>query len=255
MKMMLIKIGGSVLENLENLLEDLPDDDFIIVHGGGKEVTRIAEKMGKEQRFIISPSGHRSRYTDKETIEIFQMVIAGLINKNIVKILTKLGRRSIGLCGLDSGLIKAERKKKLISVENGRKLLIDGGYTGKIIGINTELLQMLLNNNIIPVIGALAISEEFESLNIDADRLVAAISQVMSIDKILFFTDQNGVIGSDGKPITRIKKSVLEEIKVGFGMKQKLQGCMKSLAKEIIIANGLIEKPFSKLKGTVIVND
>lgn len=255
MKMMLIKIGGSVLENLENLLGDLPSEDLIIVHGGGKEVTRIAEQMGKEQKFIISPSGHKSRYTDKETIEIFQMVIAGLINKNIVRILTKLDRKSIGLCGLDSGLIKAERKKKLISVENGRRLLIDGGYTGKIIEINVELLRMFSDNNIIPVIGALAISEEFEPLNIDGDRLVATISQNMNINKIVFLTDQNGIIGTDGKPISKINKSVLEEIEVGFGMKQKLQGCMNSRAKEIIIANGLIEKPFSDMKGTVIDND
>mgnify|MGYP001078565405 FL=1 len=103
MNITVIKIGGSVLENLENLLTDIPDRDVIIVHGGGKEVTRVAERMGKEQRFIVSPDGYRSRYTDQETIQIYQMVIAGRINKDIVRILTRLRRRSIGICGLDSG--------------------------------------------------------------------------------------------------------------------------------------------------------
>jgi acetylglutamate/LysW-gamma-L-alpha-aminoadipate kinase len=251
---MLIKIGGSVLENIENLLEDLPEDNLIIVHGGAKEVTRIAEKIGKKQEFIISPSGYKSRYTDKETMEIFQMVIAGSINKNIVRILSRLGKKSFGLCGLDSNLVRAKRKKKLISVVDGRRIMVDGGYTGKITEVDGDVLQLLLKNNIIPVVGAVAISEEFEALNVDGDRLTNQISQVVDVHKIIFFTDQDGVIDQNGKVIQTIKRSNIEVAKIGPGMKQKLQACAESRANEVIIANGLIKRPFSNLKGTVIVN-
>ena len=255
MNITVIKIGGSVLENLENLLTDIPDRDVIIVHGGGKEVTRVAERMGKEQRFIVSPDGYRSRYTDQETIQIYQMVIAGRINKDIVRILTRLRRRSIGICGLDSGLIRAKRKKWLIMKEEGRKKMIEGGYTGKITEVNTEFLQILLDNKIIPVIGALAIGEEFEPLNVDADRVVAAISRAMDIEKIVFFTDQDGILDSNGKTIPQIRKSQLSKIKVGFGMKEKILGCMEAQTKQMIIANGLRKNPFTSIRGTVIENE
>ena len=254
-KMIVIKIGGSVLENLENLLTDIPGQDLIIVHGGGKEVTRVAERMGKEQRFIVSPGGYRSRYTDLETIRIYQMVIAGRINKDIVRILTRLGRRAIGLCGFDLGLIRAKRKRCLIIEENGRKRMIEGGYTGKITVVTIELLQILLDNNVIPVIGALAMGEEFEPLNVDADRVVAAISRTMGIEKIVFFTDEDGVLDPKGRTIPRIRKSQLDKIKVGFGMKKKILGCMEAQAKEIIVANGLREKPFTSIRGTMIENE
>ena len=252
--MILIKIGGTVIENLDNLLADIPED-VIIVHGGGKEVTRIAEKLGKKQQFIVSPSGYRSRYTDQETMEIFQMVIAGRINKDIVRKLMKLGRRAVGICGVDMELIKAERKKSLIAIEGGRKRIIEGGYTGKIVEINKEFLHMFLDNNIIPVIGAVAISEEFEPLNVDADRIVGAISQVVGVDKIIFFTDQNGILDKNSKTISRVKRSQLENLEVGFGMDKKLLGSSEAKAGEIIIANGLVKRPFSNIQGTVIVNE
>lgn len=255
MKTILIKIGGSVLENLENLLMDIPSRDVVIVHGGGKEVTRIAERMGKEQRFVVSPDGYRSRYTDQETIQIYQMVIAGRINKDIVRILTRLGRRAIGICGIDLGLIRAKRKKWLIVKENGRKKMIEGGYTGKITDVNKEVLQVLLDSDTIPVIGALALGEDFEPLNVDADRVVAAISRAMDIEKIVFFTDKDGILDSNEKTIPRIRKSQLDKIKVGFGMNKKVLGCMEAQAKEMIVANGLRRNPFTSIRGTVIANE
>ncbi len=252
MTMIVIKIGGSVLENLENLLADIPDRNVIIVHGGGKEVTRVAERMGKEQRFVVSPRGYRSRYTDQETIQIYQMVIAGRINKEIVRILTRLGRKAIGICGFDLGLVRAKRKKWLIVKEGGRKKMIDGGYTGKITEVNTEFLQILLDSGIIPVIGAIAMGEEFEPLNVDADRVVAAISQAMEVEKIVFFTDKNGILDSNGETIPRIRRSQLDNIKVGFGMKKKILAITEARAREMIVANGLVDHPNTSIQGTVI---
>ncbi|TFH02684.1 MAG: acetylaminoadipate kinase, partial [Nitrosopumilus sp.] len=114
--MITIKIGGSVVDNLHpstilDIKKVVESEAVIIVHGGGKEVTKVCKQLGKEPRFVTSPSGIKSRYTDKETVEIFTMVMAGRINKAIVQMLQKNGINAIGLSGVDGKLIQAERKK------------------------------------------------------------------------------------------------------------------------------------------------
>ena len=254
--MILIKIGGSVLENIENIVKDMPREDICIVHGGAKIVTEIAEKMGIKQRFIVSPSGIRSRYTDRDTINVFQMVIAGKINKDIVRMLLKHGRKAIGLCGIDNSIIIAERKKHLIVVEEGRKRLIEGGYTGRIKKIDIEFIENLVSRKIVPVIASLAISEKFEPLNINADALAVRIaSNIDSCNKIIFLTDVDGVLDENGNTIPRILLSEISEINVGYGMRRKLFEISRSNVEKIFIINGLYGKPFSKMVGTVIIND
>lgn len=255
-RMILIKIGGSVLENIENIVKDMPREDICIVHGGAKIVTEIAEKMGIKQRFIVSPSGIRSRYTDRDTIDVFQMVIAGKINKDIVRMLLKHGRKAIGLCGIDNSIIIAERKKHLIVVEEGRKRLIEGGYTGRIKKIDIEFIENLVSRKIVPVIASLAISEKFEPLNINADALAVRIaSNIDSCNKIIFLTDVDGVLDENGNTIPRMLLSEISEINVGYGMRRKLFEISRSNVEKIFIINGLYGKPFSKMVGTVIIND
>ncbi|MDQ4072774.1 MAG: acetylaminoadipate kinase, partial [Thermoproteota archaeon] len=136
--MIVVKLGGSIVEGLHpsimsDFAEIIKKEKIVVVHGGGKEVTNISHKMGKEQRFIVSPEGKRSRYTDEETSIIYTMVMSGKINKQITAMLSKRGIPSVGLTGIDGESIKAERKKKLVIVnEKGRKMIIDGGYTGKV---------------------------------------------------------------------------------------------------------------------------
>jgi len=149
--LLVIKMGGSILKEgassdlVSDLKELLKENKAVLFHGGGVEVTEIAAKLGKEQKFIVSPEGFRSRYTDKETIEIYTMVMAGKINKQIVLALQSQGIAAVGLSGLDGAILKAERKKKLIAVdERGRKKVMDGGYTGKISKVNADLIQLLL---------------------------------------------------------------------------------------------------------------
>ncbi|MEM2794205.1 MAG: acetylaminoadipate kinase, partial [Candidatus Methanomethylicia archaeon] len=109
--MIVVKIGGELLNNLSNIAEDLKSisEGIVIVHGGGDEVTKIAEKIGKKQVFVVSPEGIRSRYTDGEDIKIYLMVMAGLINKSVVLSLAKYGLKTIGLCGVDLSLLIAKR--------------------------------------------------------------------------------------------------------------------------------------------------
>ena len=119
--LIVVKIGGSILEDvppeiITDIKNVLSEHQIVLVHGGGKGVTQIASKLGKEQKFVFSPKGFRSRFTDKETMEIFTMVMAGKINKKLVSSLQKEDIPIIGLSGLDGYLLRADRKKRIIIV-------------------------------------------------------------------------------------------------------------------------------------------
>ncbi|MEX1996755.1 MAG: [LysW]-aminoadipate/[LysW]-glutamate kinase [Nitrosopumilaceae archaeon] len=253
--MITIKIGGSVVDELHSsTISDLKKvsqkEKIILVHGGGKEVTRISEALGKEQKFIVSPGGIKSRYTDKETVEIFTMVMSGKINKMIVGMLQKNGINAVGLSGIDGQIIQAERKKKLVVInEKGRKMAIDGGYTGKIKDVNSDLLKSILDQGYLPVISPIAISEEFDFLNVDGDRAAAYVAGKMHSDKILFLTNVDGLLMND-KLVKSLSLAEAKEIlpKIGFGMEKKILAATEALemgVKQALIANGQKENPIS----------
>ena len=166
--MIVIKFGGSVLYELhpsiiDDILQISQKEKLVLVHGGGNEVTNVATKLGKEQKFIVSPSGIRSRFTDKETAEIYTMVMSGKINKIIVRMLVQGGIRAVGISGIDDNMLKAVRKTKLTVLnEKGRKMIIEGGYTGKINSVETSLLNTLTEKGFVPVVSPIAMSEEYE---------------------------------------------------------------------------------------------
>ena len=253
--MITIKIGGSVVDNLHpstilDIKKIVESEGVIIVHGGGKEVTKVCKQLGKEPKFVTSPSGIKSRFTDKETAEIFTMVMAGRINKAIVQMLQKNGINAIGLSGVDGKIIQAERKKKLLIInEKGRKQAIDGGYTGKIKEINSSLIKSLLDLGLTPVISPIAISEESEFLNVDGDRAAAYIAGKVGTDKVLFITNVDGLL-MDDKLVTKLTLAEAKEIrpKIGPGMEKKILASTEALdmgVKEALIANGQKENPIS----------
>ncbi len=253
--MITIKIGGSVVDNLHpstilDIKKIATSEGVILVHGGGKEVTKVCKQLGKEPRFVTSPSGIKSRYTDKETAEIFTMVMAGRINKTIVQMLQKNGINAVGLSGVDGKIIQAERKKKLLIVnEKGRKQAIDGGYTGKIKEINSNLINSLLDQGLTPVISPIAISEESEVLNVDGDRAAAYIAGRVGTDKVLFITNVDGLL-MDDKLVKKLTLAEAKEIrpKIGPGMEKKILASTEALdmgVKEALIANGQKENPIS----------
>jgi len=252
--MITIKIGGSVVDDLHPStiadIKKVTKQGVILVHGGGKEVTKVTEQLGKEPKFVVSPSNIKSRYTDKETIEIFTMVMAGKINKTIVRMLQKNGINAVGLCGIDGKIIQAERKKKLIIInEKGRKQVIDGGYTGKITNVNSELIKLLLDQGYTPVISPIALSEEFDYLNIDGDRAAAYVAGKIHSDKVLFLTNVDGLL-LDEKLVKNLTNAEAKEIrpKIGFGMEKKILAATEALdmgVGEALIANGQRENPIS----------
>ena len=253
--MITIKIGGSVVDNLHpttilDIKKIAEQEGVILVHGGGKEVTKVSKQLGKEPKFVVSPSGIKSRYTDKETAEIFTMVMSGRINKMIVRMLQKNGIHAIGLSGVDDKLIQADRKKKLlITNEKGRKQAIDGGYTGKITDVNSSLVKLLLDQGYTPVISPIAISEDSDFLNVDGDRAAAYVAGKVSSDKVLFLTNVDGLL-MDEKLVNNLTLAEAKEIrpKIGFGMEKKILAATEALdmgVTEALIANGQKENPIS----------
>ncbi len=253
--MITIKIGGSVVDNLHpttisDIKKVVEKEGVILVHGGGKEVTKVSEQLGKEPKFIVSPSGIKSRYTDQETAEIFTMVMSGKINKTIVRLLQKNGVNAIGLSGVDAKVLQAERKKKLLIInEKGRKQAIDGGYTGKITEVNAKFVKSLLEQGYTPVISPIAISEEYDFLNVDGDRAAAYVAGKVQTDKVLFITNVDGLL-MDDKLVTDLSLAEAKEIrpKVGFGMEKKILAATEAIdmgVKEALIANGQKENPIS----------
>ena len=253
--MITIKIGGSVVDDLHpstilDIKKIAETQGIIIVHGGGKEVTKVCKQLGKEPKFIKSPSGIKSRYTDKETAEIFTMVLSGRINKAIVLMLQKNGVNAIGLSGVDGNIIKADRKKRLIIVnEKDRKQMIDGGYTGKIKEINSELIRLLVQHGLTPVISPIAISEESEFLNVDGDRAAAYVAAKTGCDKVLFITDVDGLL-IDEKLVPKLTLEEAKEIRknIGPGMEKKILASTEALdmgVREALIANGQKDNPIS----------
>jgi acetylglutamate/LysW-gamma-L-alpha-aminoadipate kinase len=253
--MIVIKIGGSVVDGLHSsALTDIKaiadNDKLVFVHGGGKEVTETATKLGKEQKFIVSPGGVRSRYTDKETADIYTMVMSGKINKAITGMLLRQGIKAVGIAGIDGGLLKAERKKKLLIInEKGRKMMIDGGYTGKINAVDPALIHNLVDNGYVPVVSPIALSEEYDFLNVDGDRAAAYVAGGIKAEKVIFITNVNGLMLNEklvtGMTLEQAKAALP---KIGFGMEKKVLACTEAIemgVKEAIIASGQVEKPIS----------
>jgi acetylglutamate/LysW-gamma-L-alpha-aminoadipate kinase len=254
--LIVVKCGGKIIEKglPDNVILDiknfLTSNNMIFVHGGGVEVTNIASKLGKEQKFIVSPTGFRSRYTDKETAKIYTMVMAGKLNKQIILALQSHGIPAIGISGLDGLLLKAERKKRLIIIdERGRKRIIDGGYTGKIHEVNTKLLNLLIDNGYVPVLAPVAISEEFEPLNVDGDRTAAHVAGFVNADKLILLTDVEGLM-LDGELISKltVKEAKGQLHKIGHGMITKIYAAIEALnmgVRDVIITSGFAKRPIS----------
>ncbi len=267
--MLILKLGGDVIEQAHSsLISDLKraasKERVVIVHGGGDEVTQIAEKLGKSQTFVVSSEGIRSRYTDAETIEIYTMVMCGKTNKKVVSSLQKGGVSAIGLSGVDGAIIRAVRKKKLIVADDrGRKRIVEGGYTGQIKSINKDLLLTLIQKGYVPVIAPVALGDEFEFLNVDADRAAAHIAGALGAKRLILLTDVAGVY-LEGKLVSKMTvheaKSVMK--KVGFGMEKKLLACVEALTMGVnraIISSGMVQNPVTRAtkeeRCTVVSNE
>ena len=251
-----VKIGGSLMKEgvppalIADVASLAPAHQIVIVHGGGDVVTDYATRLGKEQRFVVSPEGIRSRYTDKETVEIYQMVMTGLLAKRLVSALAKAGVKSVSLSGADGQLLHGKRKAKLLIMDDrGRKVAIEGGYTGKVVGVNAALLDTLTSQGYVPIISPVAVGEASEPLNVDGDRAASSVAIGDKADVAVFLTNVDG-LKLDERLVTHLTPAEASSNlpKIGFGMQKKIMAAAEAVeggVKEAVICSGTRGTPLT----------
>ena len=228
-KIIVVKYGGSAMVD-EQLKKSVIQDVVllklvgfkpIIVHGGGKEISRWVGKVGKEPQFI-----NGLRVTDEETMEIAEMVL-GKVNKELVSMVESLGVKAVGISGKDGGLLTVEKK-----YSNGQ----DIGYVGNVTGVNAKILFDLLDKDFLPIVCPIGMDENFLTYNINADDAACAIAKEMKAEKLAFLTDIEGFYKDPKDPESLISKLFVKEAKelidngnVGGGMIPKLQNCIDAI--------------------------
>ncbi|MBN1250047.1 MAG: [LysW]-aminoadipate kinase [Anaerolineae bacterium] len=267
--MIIIKVGGGEGVDTESVVQDVAalvkqGKQVILVHGGSYETNVISEKLGHPPQFVTSVSGHSSRYTDRETLEIFMMVTAGKINKLLVERLQQLGVDAVGLSGIDGRLLEGKRKSFLRIREGGKRKILRDEYSGVIETVNTKLLTTLLAAGYTPVVAPQAISYESEALNVDGDRAAGAIAAALNAETLVILTNVPGLlrdVEDESSLIEQIPQAQAEDYLDRYAegrMKRKVLGAVEALrdgAGQVILADGRVDSPVQAAlagKGTVI---
>lgn len=240
-KIVVIKYGGNAMtsEKLKNsvvrdiILLSLIGTKVVLVHGGGPEITEMLDKVGKETQFVDG-----LRVTDKETVEIAQMVLAGKINKSLVNLIECCGGDAIGLSGLDGHMIQAEVKDERL------------GFVGKITDINPKPILDCLEKGYIPVVSTLGCDEDGNVYNINADTAAAKIAGALEAESLISLTDTPGILMDKNDPDTLISHVTVEETKkliadgiIADGMIPKVECCTNAIhdgVKKVFIIDGRI---------------
>ncbi|MEO1084400.1 MAG: [LysW]-aminoadipate kinase [Acidobacteriota bacterium] len=208
--MWVIKIGGGEGNALEPLLDELArdysDQPWVLVHGGSKRLDEVSTALGHPPRRLVSPSGFTSRRTDRRTALTMAMVCGGEINKRIVEHLQSRGVDAFGLTGVDGALVRARRKHAVRAVEGGRIRVVRDDYTGTITGVRSDILERLLDAGLRPVVSPPALSEDGEMLNVDGDRLAAAVAAALGAERLLLLTGAPGLLRRVDDPLSRIER-------------------------------------------------
>lgn len=263
-KIIVVKYGGSAMSNVElqkNVIKDvtllkLVGFKPIIVHGGGKEISRWVGKVGMEPKFI-----NGLRVTDEDTMEIAEMVL-NKVNKSLVTMVEELGVKAVGVSGKDGGLLQVEKK-----YSDGQ----DIGFVGEITNVDPKMLYDLLEKDFLPIVAPIGLDDKFQTYNINADDAACAIAKAVKADKLVFLTDIEGLyrdINDKSSFISRITASAADELIssgiIGGGMLPKLNNCtsaIKNGVNRVHILDGrilhclLLEIFTNQGIGTAIIND
>lgn len=180
----------------------------VIVHGGGPQIANLLKQLGKESHFIDG-----MRVTDTETMDVVQMVLGGLVNKQIVSLISQAGGRAIGLTGKDGNLIKAKKlnlERKAIADQPSE--IIDLGHVGEIVSINTSIIKVLENESFIPVIAPVGMGEDGTSYNINADIVAGQIAAALQAERLLLLTNTPGVLNKQGELLTGLNTQDIDAL-------------------------------------------
>jgi acetylglutamate kinase len=235
-KTFVIKYGGAAQvkdELKDSFAKDIVMLNFIgirtaIVHGGGPKISAMMEKMGKKPKFVQG-----QRVTDRETMDIVEMVLGGLVNKEIVSLINSHGGKAVGLSGKDGGLIKAKKKLIRKTAETGLDEIIDLGLVGEVTNIDPHIIVSLEKEGFIPVIAPVGVGPNGETLNINADYVASSIASALNAEKLILLTDVPGIIDRNDKIISTLRKQqikkLIESKTVTGGMLPKVQSCLKAI--------------------------
>ncbi len=263
-----VKLGGTEGVDFSAICADAAEllsqgQKLVLVHGGSAEANSLGEALGTPPKFITSPSGYTSRYTNRETLEVFLMAINGKVNSLLTEQLHRLGVNAFGLSGMDGRLMVATRKEAIQSVENGKRKIIRDDYTGKIEIVNSNLLLALLDMGYLPVIAPVAVSEKGEALNVDADRAAAMVASALKAETLILLTAVPGLMKNFPDESTFIRQLPQSQLSAALEaaqgrMKKKVLGAEEALqggVGKVIIADGRVEMPIANAltgNGTVI---
>jgi len=230
-KIVVVKYGGNAMVN-EQLKQQVMEDitllwligvKVVLVHGGGPEINDLMKKVGKVPQFIDG-----LRVTDKETVDIVQMVLAGKVNKDLVKLIQSKGGHAVGLSGIDGGILEAEVKNEAL------------GYVGRITKVRTKPIEDLLENHYIPVISTVASDHNGNSYNINGDTAAAVIAGALGAERLIMMTDIAGILEDKDDPSTLIPRITVSEAKklydkgvISGGMIPKVDCCIEALDKGV----------------------
>jgi acetylglutamate kinase len=250
-KVMVIKYGGHAMVDEELKLAFAKDIVLmkyvgikpVIVHGGGPQVSQMMERLGLKPVFIKG-----QRVTDEETMNVVEMVLVGTVNKQIVSLINQVGGRAVGLSGRDGDLIQVEKMTVYkYTGEDRPPEIIDIGRVGKVKKVNPEVLFTLLEREFIPVIAPVGVGEDGQAYNVNADLVAGALAGALQAEKLIYLTDVEGVKDAEGKLISTLKVSEVEElISSGVargGMIPKLKSARKAISqgvKKVHIIDGRV---------------
>ena len=220
-KTIVVKMGGSTLGQHDTTLDDLValqrlGINTIVVHGGGSEITAWMQRLGLEARFVDG-----LRVTDQAAMQLALMTLAGKVNKELVAQVAQRGGRAVGLSGVDGQILQARRKDARL------------GFVGEIFQVDLTALTGVAGAGFVPIVAPIAIGEDYQALNVNADTAAAAIATAIRAEKLIFLTDVPGVIHTNGEAISRL--SVEEAVKlieagtISGGMIPKVQACISAL--------------------------
>ncbi|MBP6059522.1 MAG: [LysW]-aminoadipate kinase [Candidatus Saccharicenans sp.] len=265
--MLLIKVGGGKEINWDGIARDisylLSREKIVLVHGASYYRDELARRLSIPIKTVVSPSGISSVYTDQQLLEALLMAYAGLVNKKIVARLQKEGLRAVGLSGVDGELWQAKAKKEIPAREGDRVILLKNNLTGRVEEINTELINLLVENNYLPVICSPAISFEKEIVNTDNDWAIAVMAEKLKIKKLVVLFENPGLLENPDDESTLVpwleKEKIADYLPLARDrMKKKILGAKRAIeggVEVIFWGDGRIVNPVLNAlegKGTVI---
>ncbi len=257
--MIVIKVGGGTSLNIDAIVADIVslrarEKELLLVHGGAKTTNAVAEALGHPPQFVTSESGHVSRRTDRRTLEIFEMVYCGQLNKMWVEKLQQRGINAVGLSGLDGRIFEGTRKDTIRVRVDGRRIVIRDDWTGTVDRVNTDLLRVLIDANYFPVLTPPGASTAGEAINVDGDRAAAMVAGAFNAKALVILTDMPGLLRAfpdESTLIAEIPRDRAEQfMDVAEGrMKKKVMGAVEAIEEgvgRVIFADGRIAEPITR---------